>query len=109
MSQRKELAILGWCLLGISGCSGQYDGTAAGGGGNGSRDSGSTVRAQRAEEYFANNIQPNLDFCRSRHVPGGVANVADGRKFSLFAEGSEDLWAAMAPARAATGPTRHAT
>lgn len=41
--------------------------------------------------FFAANVQPNLDFCRSCHVPDGVADVEDGRDFMLGTDPRHDL------------------
>src|SRR5687767_13224669 len=42
------------------------------------------------EEHFASNVQPNLGFCRTCHVAGGIADVEDGRDFQLSANTGED-------------------
>ena len=91
MRQTDIAAVVGWFLLTamMGGCSGQYDGS--GTGGDGSAGSGGSARAQSAEEHFANNVEASLGFCRTCHVPGGVADVEEGRDFSLPPTGGDDL------------------
>ncbi|MDD3763502.1 MAG: hypothetical protein PHP86_09465 [Nevskiales bacterium] len=70
----------------LTACSGDYSGgTATGTGGGGS------AQARSLEEHFAGNVQPRLDFCRSCHVPGGVADVENGRDMMLSADRDADL------------------
>ena len=42
------------------------------------------------EEFFAARVQPNLGFCRTCHVPGGIADVPAGRRFQLTGDSSQD-------------------
>src|SRR5262245_56764026 len=44
----------------------------------------------RPEEHFAANVQPRLEFCRTCHVAGGIADVEDGRLFQLSEDTTED-------------------
>lgn len=39
---------------------------------------------------FASTVQPHLDFCRTCHVPGGVGDVADGKRFMLSSNAGQD-------------------
>jgi mono/diheme cytochrome c family protein len=57
------------------------------GGGNG----GGTVATKNCDELFTLRVQPRLDFCRNCHVPGGVADVPDGRLFLLSTDESRDF------------------
>ncbi|WP_162932567.1 putative rubber dioxygenase RoxC [Solimonas sp. K1W22B-7] len=57
----------------------------ASGGGSG----GATARSM--EEHFSGKVQPQLDFCRTCHIPGGVADVEDGHDFMLSASKSQDM------------------
>jgi mono/diheme cytochrome c family protein len=57
------------------------------GGGN----SGGTVATKNCDELFTLRVQPRLDFCRNCHVPGGVADVPDGRLFLLSTDESKDF------------------
>ncbi|HEY0916765.1 MAG TPA: hypothetical protein VGE22_17960 [Solimonas sp.] len=82
------LAALGGAIL-LSAC-GEYGGRsdpATGGGVTGPRDS---VQVKNCDELFTKRVQPRLEFCRSCHVPGGVADVADGRLFQLDKDESQD-------------------
>ena len=38
------------------------------------------------EEYFEARVEPHLEFCRTCHVAGGIADVPDGRAFQLSSE-----------------------
>ncbi|PPE74268.1 hypothetical protein C3942_09575 [Solimonas fluminis] len=82
------LAVLGGAVL-LSAC-GEYGGRsdpASGGGPGGPRGS---VQVKNCGELFTQRVQPRLDFCRSCHVPGGVADVADGKRFQLAEDESRD-------------------
>lgn len=46
--------------------------------------------ASPASASFDARVQPTLAFCRTCHVPGGVADVDDGRRFMLNRDGSDD-------------------
>jgi len=71
----------------LASCSGNYG---SGGGSNGDGDEASgDVRTM--EELFTRSVQPSLAFCRSCHVPGGVADVEDGRDFSFSMNQAQDL------------------
>src|SRR5881296_909255 len=65
--------------MSLAACSGSYGGGAS----SSSGSSGNAAPARSMEEHFQNNVQPNLDFCRNCHVPGGIADVDKGRKFQL--------------------------
>ncbi|AXQ28281.1 hypothetical protein D0B54_06115 [Solimonas sp. K1W22B-7] len=66
----------------LSACApGRSDPVAGGGGGS----------ARSMEEHFSGRVQPNLDFCRTCHVPGGVADVENGHDFMLSSSRSQDL------------------
>jgi len=71
--------------MALAGCSGDYGGGADGGSVGGS-SGGASPRSM--EELYTQRVQPSLKFCRSCHVPGGVADVEDGRDFML---GGNDL------------------
>ncbi len=65
----------------LMGCAGEYGGSAdAPRGGSGSSGGGSFSSPQ---DFYAQRIEPRLAFCRTCHVPGGVADVEDGRLFML--------------------------
>lgn len=41
--------------------------------------------------FFARNVQPSLEFCRTCHVPGNVADTDEGRGFMLSTNPAEDM------------------
>lgn len=65
----------------------------------GSYDGGTTAQnlsagkgeVKNCDELFTQRVQPRMDFCRTCHVPGGVADVEGGRLFQLTNNESEDL------------------
>lgn len=59
-------------------CAGEY-----GGDDTGAPPDGGGASARSADELFATQVQPRLSFCRTCHIPGGVADVDDGRDFML--------------------------
>ena len=79
---------------GLAACAGDYSGEtepmppAAGGGESGG-------------DHFAAQVQPRLDYCRTCHVPGGVADTDEGRRLLLAPSGAGDrdrihaAWVAM--------------
>ena len=54
-------------------------------------NSGGSVEARDCSTLFSGHVQPRLDFCRNCHVPGGVADVEDGREFMLSQDEGQDL------------------
>jgi len=72
-----------------AGCGGGYSGGPASGGSGGSGGGGSQARSM--EEFFGQSVQPQMDFCRSCHVPGGIADVDKGRQFQLGSDRTQDL------------------
>jgi endo-cleaving rubber dioxygenase len=74
---------------------GDYDGGTATGGngagsGSGSGGSGGSTGFANSEEFFAARVAPNMGFCRTCHVPGGVADTDEGRRFQLSSNSTED-------------------
>lgn len=49
-----------------------------------------TTATPSEREFFAKSVAPNLGFCRSCHVPGGVADTDLGRKFMLSGDPTKD-------------------
>ncbi|MGH8517226.1 MAG: hypothetical protein ACREUE_07175, partial [Panacagrimonas sp.] len=49
------------------------------------------VEIRDCDTLFTQHVQPRLDFCRTCHVPGGVADVEDGRDYVLSQDESQDL------------------
>jgi endo-cleaving rubber dioxygenase len=79
-----------WLLAmawGLAGCAGEYGGEADAGNG-GPSPGGSSVASERA--LFDARVQPTLDFCRTCHVPGGIADVENGREFMLVPDENTD-------------------
>ncbi|HSW11868.1 MAG TPA: hypothetical protein VLI06_03440 [Solimonas sp.] len=74
-------------VVAIAGC-GDYGGRSnpASGGNN-----GGSAAARSMEEHFSGKVQPQLEFCRTCHIPGGVADVEDGHDFMLSTNKSQDL------------------
>src|SRR5437868_2971669 len=52
----------------------------------------SNVSASSCDELFTKSVQPRLEFCRTCHVPGGVAGTNDdGKLFMLSSDHSQDF------------------
>src|SRR5882672_1984692 len=43
------------------------------------------------DDFFAQRVQPRLEFCRTCHVPGGVADTDAGHLMMLSSDKSQDL------------------
>ena len=72
----------------LAACGGSYDGSA--GSTSGQTDQpGSSARTM--DEHFTQNVQPSLDFCRTCHVAGGLADTDKGRDFMLSTSKAQDL------------------
>jgi hypothetical protein len=90
VTRPEAASVLAAFALLLAACGGQYAGevdpaaTPGGGGGTG------TGGAQNCAELFTQRVQPRLGFCRNCHVPGGVADVADGNRFMLSANPADD-------------------
>ncbi|MGB1580176.1 MAG: hypothetical protein ACPHER_01565, partial [Nevskiales bacterium] len=88
---RYLLVTLFVCL--ISACGGESDGQpyggseAAGGTGGGTPTSSSFANS---EEFFAARVGPRMGFCRTCHIPGGVADTPDGERFMLSSNSGDD-------------------
>lgn len=42
------------------------------------------------KDFFAKSVAPNLSLCRGCHVPGGIADTADGKLFMLSSDPVQD-------------------
>ncbi len=75
----------GLCLLALAlaGC-GEYGGRSDG-------VQGGSVAARSMEEHFSGKVQPQLDFCRTCHVPGAPGDVENGRDFMLAKDRASDM------------------
>jgi hypothetical protein len=82
----------------LAGCAGNYGTDAATdstGGTTGSTTGGTTGApaggaGDDPQAFFAANVQPKLDFCRTCHVSGGVADTDKGRRFMLSEDRAAD-------------------
>lgn len=82
----RALAVASAVLM--SACSGDYSGGTATGEPGPGPGSGSTDM----NGFFAKSVQPRLDFCRSCHIPEGLAGQnPDGQDFMLSGNRAEDL------------------
>lgn len=75
-------------VLLLGACSGNYSGGTATSGNSGGTDSGAP--AKTVQEFFGRSTQANLNFCRTCHIPGGVADTEDGKLFMLSSNSGED-------------------
>ncbi len=91
---RRRMAVLAGIAMLLAGCAGEYEGSAGGGGGGGPDSSGGSYSG--VDDFYAKRIEPRIAFCRTCHVPGGVADVEDGRLYMLTPTGSGDLAALRA-------------
>jgi mono/diheme cytochrome c family protein len=88
-------ALLVFGVLALTACgSGDYSGGTAGvgDGGTGGSGGGGGGGQQFAndQEFFAARVAPSMDFCRTCHVPNGVADTEEGRRFQLSSSKLED-------------------
>lgn len=91
--------IITLCLVatGLTAC-GEFNGMQ---GGRQSFQITAPPRSENATALFKEQVQPQLEFCRTCHVPGGVADVEDGRRWLLSQNPDEDYeltysaWLAM--------------
>ncbi len=80
-----KLCTAGLVLL-LAACSGEYDGTA--GGSSGPNPTGGTFKDETT--FFNARVKSTLDFCRTCHVPDGVANTDEGKRFMLAPDAGQD-------------------
>ena len=84
---RNSMLLAGALLLSAcgnySGGSDPVSGGNPGGGGGGGA-------AKDEQSHFSSNVAPALDFCRTCHVPGGVADTDEGKRFMLSSDRSKD-------------------
>ncbi|MDB5978491.1 MAG: hypothetical protein JWR07_5251, partial [Nevskia sp.] len=79
----------------LAACGGNYSGAPVGGSssGSGNATGGSFSTPQ---DFFTARVEPNLGFCRTCHIPGGVADTAgtsaatQGNLFLLSGDSSQD-------------------
>lgn len=82
-----KLPLVAASLL-LAACSGNYSGGTATAGSGGGGTSGAPSKT--VQEFFGKSTQGNLNFCRTCHVPGGVADTDEGKLFMLSTNSSED-------------------
>ncbi len=51
----------------------------------------SLPETKSCQQLFSQRVQPRLEFCRNCHVPGGVADVPDGKLFMLSPDKTQDF------------------
>ncbi|AXQ27786.1 hypothetical protein D0B54_03460 [Solimonas sp. K1W22B-7] len=86
LNNRRLLAA--FCAVFLLSACGEYGGRSGpASGGGGPRGSG---EVKNCDQLFAQRVQPRLDFCRSCHIPGGVADVPDGKLFQLSGNKAQD-------------------
>ena len=75
----------------LSACGGNYTLPVESGAPIGVGTNGVTLAATNScDELFVQRVQPRLDFCRNCHVPGGVADVPDGKLYMLSLDKTQD-------------------
>jgi hypothetical protein len=72
----------------LSACSGNYSLDNAATGTNNGGVPGTP--SSSVQEFFGKSAQSNLSFCRTCHVPGGVADTPTGKLFMLSSDSSQD-------------------
>ncbi len=88
-------------FLGLSACGGDSDGEPHGAANNTTDNNSGNSEFANSEEFFTSRIQPRMDFCRTCHIPGGVADTDEGRRFMLSSNSGDDYanahaaWQAM--------------
>ena len=82
-----------WILLALlTACGGSSGGGAQGqpGSGDGGGDGDAGAPINEPDVFFEQRLQSSMDFCRTCHIPGGVADSDDGRRFILSSNAAED-------------------
>ncbi len=85
-SRQTGQAAVACLVLGLSLLAGCSRGFGAGD----QRHNAAPAQDKTADAQFAA-VQPYLDFCRTCHVPGGIADVDKGKLFQLMPDRSDDL------------------
>lgn len=92
MSTGYKAGIMAGLVLVLVACQGNYSGgtaTSSASGSTGAGETGSEAFSS-PQGFFKARVQPNLNFCRTCHVPGGVADVEDGKLFMLSHDTAQD-------------------
>lgn len=95
MQQKRLLPVIGLLAALLTACGGgSSDGEPHGSNGNngpGPGNGGGNTSFESSEELFDARVSPSLDFCRTCHVPGGVADTEAGERFMLSRNSAEDF------------------
>lgn len=92
LNQSALLTILLWLSLTLTGCGGDYQGSQSSPNDSSSRnlsgtpenaDSEGRSDADILQAYFTTHIEPQMPFCGTCHVAGGIADTDSGRRFLL--------------------------
>jgi mono/diheme cytochrome c family protein len=78
----RQLALLSAAVV-LSACGGDYGGGSAAGDSAGSSRGAGGGQFANSEQFFAERVQSRMSFCRTCHIPGGVADTAEGERFML--------------------------
>ncbi len=97
--RRKFSMALLLCVTALAACKGDYSGgpanaTSGSGDNGGSTDNSGTPGGPEfasTEAFFTARITPRLHFCRTCHIPGGVADTDEGRRFLLSSNSGDDF------------------
>ncbi|MFT7405746.1 hypothetical protein [Zhongshania sp.] len=74
-------------LLSLAACGGGNSSGIPQGGSGGAPSAGNSGSA---EEFFQSRLQTSLEFCRTCHIPGGVADTTDGDGLMLSSNAADD-------------------
>jgi hypothetical protein len=83
-------------VLLLAACGGNYSGTPITGGTGGNTGASTGQSFSNVQDYFKAEVEPNLGFCRTCHIPGGVADTAgtsaatQGNLYLLSSDSSQD-------------------
>ncbi len=78
-------------IVGLAACGGgDSSGEPQGSTNNTGNGTGGNTEFSSSAEFFDARIAPRMDFCRTCHIPGGVADVEDGKRFMLSSNSGDD-------------------
>ncbi len=80
------------CLAGLGACGGGGSGEPQGQPGNQGENNvpGGQTNFASSEEFFDVRVAPLMNFCRTCHIPGGVADSDEGKRFMLSSNSGDD-------------------
>lgn len=76
--------------IGLAACGGSSSGAPQGAVNIPPVDSGEPSTFASTEAFFSQRISVRMDYCRSCHLPGGVADTEDGKRFMLGTSSNSD-------------------